>query len=69
MKSKGYVGLAEKYSDRELVWRLAERDMIRRERQRRIKRGIITPYFKMKPQMMVIDQHGKWVPEIKGLKQ
>lgn len=69
MKPKGYVSLSEKFADRELVWRLAERDMVRRERGRRIKRGIITPYFKMKPQMMVLNKDGKWVPEIKGLKQ
>lgn len=67
--TKKYIPLSEKFSDREMVWRLAERDMIRRERFRRIQKGVISPYHKMKPQMMVKNQEGNWVPEVKGLTQ
>jgi hypothetical protein len=67
--TKKYIPLFEKFSDRELCWRLAERDMIRRERFRRILRGIIKPYYKMKPQMMIKNKQGGWVPEVKGLTQ
>lgn len=69
MKPKAYVPLGEKFSDRDLVWRLAHRDQVRRERFSRIKRGIITPYFNMKPQMMIKNKQGDWVPEVKGIIQ
>ena len=69
MKPKSYVPLSEKFGDKEMVWRLAERDMVRRERRSRIDRGVITPYHSMLPQMMVKNKEGNWVPEVKGITQ
>lgn len=50
--------------DYEMIWRAAERNMIRRERVNRIKKGIITPEYGMKPQMMVKDATGRWCPKL-----
>jgi len=69
MSTKRFIPLTEKFSDKELCWRLAERDMIRRERLRRIKAGVIIPANRMPPQMMVRNEAGNWVPEIKGINQ
>jgi hypothetical protein len=48
----------------EAVWKLAEKAMIRRERQHRVRTGIIVPAYGMKPQLLVKDANGRWCPEI-----
>jgi hypothetical protein len=48
----------------EAVWKLAEKAMIRRERQHRVRTGVIVPAYGMKPQMMVKDANGRWCPEL-----
>jgi hypothetical protein len=49
----------------EAVWRKAEVNMLRRERNRLIRLGRITPIHRMPPQMLVKDENGRWCPEIK----
>lgn len=49
-----------------VTWRKAELNQIRRERGRLIGKGVITPAFSMKPQMMV-KEGTKWVPQIVGV--
>lgn len=49
----------------EELWRQAERHMVRRERMRLMKRGIIRPSYMMPPQLMVKNADGSWSPEIK----
>jgi hypothetical protein len=49
----------------EELWRQAERHMVRRERMRLMKRGIIRPAYMMPPQLMVKNADGSWSPEIK----
>ena len=49
----------------EEVWRKAERNQLRRERFRLVRKGVIVPAFRMKPQMMV-KEGGRWVPQLGG---
>lgn len=48
----------------EPLWRNAERNMVRRERTRLMKAGVIRPAYMMQPQLMVKNQDGSWSPEI-----
>lgn len=51
-------------ADKEVAFRWMERELVRRERIRLIRLGVIIPAYRTPPQMMVkVD--GKWVPEIK----
>lgn len=48
---------------KEAIWKMAEKNMLRRERQRLIRKGRLTPAWGMKPQMMVkVD--GQWRPHV-----
>lgn len=58
-------GLNPDGSISEGLWRHAEKDMMRRERIRLVRNGTIVPEYDLKPQMMVKDAKGQWVPEIK----
>lgn len=46
------------------IWTAAEQNMVRRERQSRIRRGLIVPAYKLRPQMMVKDETGRWCPQL-----
>lgn len=46
------------------VWRRAEKFLCNRERLRLIKKGVLTPAYKIKPQMMVKDKDGRWCPQM-----
>ena len=46
-----------------------QRDAFLRERHRLIKKGLIKPPYAMQPQLMVKDEAGNWVPEIKIIKE
>ena len=51
-----------------IPWDRFERDVLRRERPRLIRKGTIVPAFRMKPQMLVKDAEGNWKPEIKVIR-
>ncbi len=49
----------------EHIWRQAERHQARRERNRLIRNGTITPAWGMKPQLMVKSPvDGSWLPYV-----
>jgi hypothetical protein len=48
---------------------LCQRDTFLRERHRLIKKGFIRPAYAMQPQLMVKDEGGNWVPEIKVISE
>lgn len=54
-------------STNETIWRVAELNQLRRERLNRIRSGVITPAYGLKPQLLVKDDTGRWCPEIKGV--
>ncbi len=48
----------------EATWKKAEINIMRRERQRLFRLGFIKPAHKLKPQMMVQDESGRWCPQL-----
>lgn len=59
-KNRTWVPLSEKYANKERTWRLAERDIARRERRRLMTRWVITPTYATRPSYVMMRMDGSW---------